>query len=112
MSWSSSYPPPPRHSRSRSPPRGSYPPRPPHPDSAYPETYRPDWDGYDRDRAWANHERDRMAYDHSRRGRSRSPQPDEGKLHISTSSLQVPTLSLFSWQEATEVNVSVREGQV
>lgn len=39
--------------------------------------YRADWDAYDRDRAWA-HERDRAGYDYTRRGRSRSPGPDEG----------------------------------
>ncbi|KAJ7638406.1 hypothetical protein FB45DRAFT_902744 [Roridomyces roridus] len=71
MSWSaSSYPPPPRRSRSRSPGRGSYPPREPPPDQ-----YRADWDGYDRERAWATYERDRVAFDY-RRGRSRSPPPD------------------------------------
>ncbi|KAJ7499396.1 hypothetical protein FB451DRAFT_37057 [Mycena latifolia] len=73
MSWNPSYPPPPRRSRSRSPPRGNYPPRaePPYP----PDQYRADWDAYDRDRAWASYERDRVPYDY-RRGRSRSPGPE------------------------------------
>ncbi|THU77369.1 hypothetical protein K435DRAFT_974000 [Dendrothele bispora CBS 962.96] len=63
-SWSSSYPPPPRRSRSRSP-RGSYLPR----DSAYPpDSYR-DWE-YDRDRNWSTYDR---GYEYGRRGRSRSP---------------------------------------
>ncbi|KAF8883425.1 hypothetical protein BD779DRAFT_1612279 [Infundibulicybe gibba] len=74
MSWSSSYPPPPRRSRSRSP-RGSYPPRPPYSDA--PNPYRADWEAYDRDRAWANYDRDRATYDYGRRGRSRSPPPEE-----------------------------------
>ncbi|KAF8629598.1 hypothetical protein AX15_003344 [Amanita polypyramis BW_CC] len=76
MSWSSSsYPP--RRSRSRSP-RGSYPPRPPYPDSTYSgDPYRADWDAYDRDRAWPGYDRDRAAYDYGRRGRSRSPPPEE-----------------------------------
>jgi len=72
MSWSSTYPPPPRRSRSRSP-RGGYPSRPPYSDS-YPEPYR-DWDSYDRDRGWPGYERDRVPYDYGRRGRSRSPPP-------------------------------------
>ncbi|KAH9483110.1 Serrate RNA effector molecule-like protein [Psilocybe cubensis] len=75
-SWSSSYPPPPRRSRSRSPPsRGYSSGRPPYSDT-YSENYRPDWDGrdtYDRDR-W--HDRERP-YDYGRRGRSRSPPVDE-----------------------------------
>ncbi|KAF8632018.1 hypothetical protein AX17_004961 [Amanita inopinata Kibby_2008] len=79
MSWSSSSYPPPRRSRSRSP-RSSYPPRPPYPDSAYSgDSYRADWDAYDRDRAWASYERDRAAYDYGRRGRSRSPPPEENR---------------------------------
>ncbi|CAL1701519.1 unnamed protein product [Somion occarium] len=79
-SWSgSAYPPPPRgRSRSRSPYRGgsSYPPQRPYPDPAYPQELR-DWEAYDRDRAWANYERERAAYEYSRRGRSRSPPPEE-----------------------------------
>ncbi|KAJ7727954.1 hypothetical protein B0H16DRAFT_1383253 [Mycena metata] len=76
MSWNASYPPPPRRSRSRSPPRGSYPPRaePPYP----PDQYRADWDAYDRERAWASYDRDRVAYDY-RRGRSRSPPPEPNR---------------------------------
>ncbi|TFK43085.1 hypothetical protein BDQ12DRAFT_674366 [Crucibulum laeve] len=77
MSWTGPYPPPPRRSRSRSPSRGPYPPRPPYPEGAYPEPYRGDWDAYDRDRAWASYDRDRGGYDYGRRGRSRSPPPDE-----------------------------------
>ncbi|KAF9224365.1 hypothetical protein BS17DRAFT_702828 [Gyrodon lividus] len=76
-SWSASaYPPPPRRSRSRSP-RGGYGPRPPYPDS-HPQDHRGAWD-YDRERAWADYERDRAVYDYSRRGRSRSPPPDESR---------------------------------
>ncbi|KAJ7666549.1 hypothetical protein B0H17DRAFT_1089648 [Mycena rosella] len=74
MSWNASYPPPPRRSsRSRSPGRASYPPRPepPYP----PDQYRADWEAYDRDRAWATYERERVAYEY-RRGRSRSPGPE------------------------------------
>lgn len=82
-SWSgSAYPPPRGRSRSRSPYRGaSYASqRPPHPEAPYPQdSYRADWDAYDRDRAWANYERERAAYEYSRRGRSRSPPPDESK---------------------------------
>ncbi|ETW84534.1 hypothetical protein HETIRDRAFT_35037 [Heterobasidion irregulare TC 32-1] len=81
MSWSSSVypppppPPPPRHSRSRSPYRGSYPPRG-HSDSYPPaDPYRPEWDAYDRDR-WA-YDREKPAYDYGRRGRSRSPPAEE-----------------------------------
>jgi len=71
MSWAATYPP---RSRSRSPRA-----RIPYPDSAgYPQDpYRTDWDAYDRDRAWASYERDRAAYEYGRRGRSRSPPPDE-----------------------------------
>ncbi|KAF4602127.1 ssk1 response regulator receiver [Pleurotus pulmonarius] len=77
MSWTGSYPPPPRRSRSRSPSRGSYPPRSSYGDPHYPpDQYRADWDTYDRDR-WAYYERDRPGYDYGRRGRSRSPPPDE-----------------------------------
>ncbi|KAF9464270.1 hypothetical protein BDZ94DRAFT_1256727 [Collybia nuda] len=70
MSWPASYPP---RSRSRSPR-----PRPPYPDVPYAQEqpYRADWDAYDRDRAWA-YERDRAGYEYPRRGRSRSPGPDE-----------------------------------
>lgn len=81
-SWSASaYPPPPRgRSRSRSPYRAGYPP-PRGGDSSYPppESYRSDWDAYERDRAWAHYERERAGYDYGRRGRSRSPPPDEGE---------------------------------
>ena len=86
-SWSSSYPPPPRRSRSRSPRGGYSSGRPPYPDT-YPDPYnsRPDWDSYDRDR-WA-YERDRAPYDYGRRGRSRSPPLDEGwSFHNSSSIL-------------------------
>ncbi|KAH6915504.1 hypothetical protein BKA70DRAFT_1259143 [Coprinopsis sp. MPI-PUGE-AT-0042] len=65
--WSSSYPP--RRSRSRSPSRGPYPHRAPFPD--YGDSYRGEYDGYDRDRGYP-YERDRGG-----RGRSRSPPPDE-----------------------------------
>ncbi|KAJ6567356.1 hypothetical protein DFH09DRAFT_1034534 [Mycena vulgaris] len=73
MSWNTSYPPPPRRSRSRSPGRGSYPPRPepPYP----PNQYRAEWEAYERDQSWQTYERDRVPYDY-RRGRSRSPQPE------------------------------------
>ncbi|PPQ68654.1 hypothetical protein CVT24_005385 [Panaeolus cyanescens] len=70
-SWSSSYPPPPRRSRSRSP-RGGYASRA---GDSYPDQYRPDWDSYDRDRYYDR----RDPYDYPRRGRSRSPPPDEGR---------------------------------
>lgn len=78
MSWSSSYPPPPRRSRSRSP-RGSYPPRSAFPDSTYMgDTYRSsDWDNYDRER-WSSYDRDRGLYEYGRR-RSRSPPSDESE---------------------------------
>ncbi|KAL0949782.1 hypothetical protein HGRIS_009821 [Hohenbuehelia grisea] len=78
MSWpSSSYPPPPRRSRSRSPGRGSYSSGPPFPESGYPrDPYRAEWEAYDRDR-FANYERERSGYDYGRRGRSRSPPPDD-----------------------------------
>ncbi|KAH9951831.1 hypothetical protein B0H21DRAFT_193892 [Amylocystis lapponica] len=82
-SWSgSAYPPPmppPRgRSRSRSPYRGAYPPppRPSYPEAAYPQDAYREWE-YDRDRAWASYERERAAYEYSRRGRSRSPPADE-----------------------------------
>ncbi|KAI0035628.1 hypothetical protein K488DRAFT_42774 [Vararia minispora EC-137] len=80
-SWSApSYPPPPRRSRSRSPYRGGGAPYA-HPPAwgdyaPAPDAYRPEWDAYDRDRAY--YERDRAPYDFSRRGRSRSPGPDDG----------------------------------
>ena len=76
-SWSGQHPPPPsRGERSRSPRsahgRGSYP------DPAYPyDQYRGDWDNYSRERPWSDVERDRATYDYSRRGRSRSPPPDD-----------------------------------
>lgn len=71
MSWT--YPP---RSRSRSPRA-----RPSYTDSSQ-EPYRADWDAYDRDRAWASYERERAAYEYSRRGRSRSPPPDEGAVSL------------------------------
>lgn len=78
-SWSSSHPPPPppRSERSRSPSRGAYS-RPAYADQPYPDAYRADWDAYNRERAWAEWERERAAYDYGRRGRSRSPPYDEG----------------------------------
>ncbi|KAG8218305.1 hypothetical protein J3R82DRAFT_3919 [Butyriboletus roseoflavus] len=76
-SWSASAYPPPRRSRSRSP-RGTFPPRPPFPDSYAPD-YRGPWESFDRERPWPDHERDRVPYDHARRGRSRSPPPDENR---------------------------------
>lgn len=78
-SWSGSgYPPPRGRSRSRSPYRGNYPPT--RPEQGYPpsEPYRGDYDGYDRER-WAAYERERAGYDYARRGRSRSPPPEEGE---------------------------------
>lgn len=65
MSWP--YPP---RSRSRSPRS-----RPPYPDSGQ-DTYRPEFDGYDRDRAWPSY--DSRNYEYSRRGRSRSPALEDG----------------------------------
>ncbi|KAI6128407.1 hypothetical protein EDD16DRAFT_1548420 [Pisolithus croceorrhizus] len=65
-SWSApTYPPQPRRSRSRSPTRGAYD----HRGGA--------WDSFERDRAWPEYDRDRAAYEYARRGRSRSPPPDE-----------------------------------
>ncbi|KAG6336336.1 hypothetical protein ID866_2761 [Astraeus odoratus] len=80
-SWSApAYPPPPRRSRSRSPLRGGYGLRPPYPDPAYYQEHRGGpWDTYERDRTWPEFERDRAAYDYGRRGRSRSPAPDDGR---------------------------------
>lgn len=90
MSWSASYPP---RSRSRSPR-----PRPPYPDPSYPqEPHRADWDAYDRDR-WANYERERAAYDYGRRGRSRSPGPEEGAVFRETLRYSL-TLVFSSWSE-------------
>ncbi|TCD62735.1 hypothetical protein EIP91_006460 [Steccherinum ochraceum] len=82
-SWSGSGYPPRGRSRSRSPSyRGSgfSSSRPPHSDAAYPQDpYRNDYDGYEnRDRGWSAYERERTGYDYGRRGRSRSPPPDEG----------------------------------
>ncbi|KAI5122188.1 hypothetical protein M0805_007085 [Coniferiporia weirii] len=75
-SWSASHPPPPHNERSRSPSRGAYG-RPAYPDAPYaPDQYR-DWDAYNRERAWADWERDRAVYDYGRRGRSRSPPFDD-----------------------------------
>src|SRR6266702_6368470 len=79
-SWSASAYPPPRRSRSRSP-RGTFPPRPPYPDSYAPD-YRGAWDSFDRERPWPDYERDRVTHDHVRRGRSRSPPPDESMFQI------------------------------
>ena len=81
-SWSASAYPPPRRSRSRSPPRGAYPPRT-HFDPVYgQDPYRADWDGYERDRAWTGYDRDRAVYDYGRRPRSRSPPPlDDSMSH-------------------------------
>lgn len=79
-SWAGPAPPPPRADRSRSPSRGAYG-RAAYPDTpaAYaPDQYRGDWDAYHRDRAWAEYEREKAAYDYGRRGRSRSPPYDEG----------------------------------
>ena len=76
-SWSSTHGAPARSERSRSPPRGAYG-RPPYPDP-YTDSHRDHWDSYNRDRAWADYERDR-GYDYGRRGRSRSPQPDDCAL--------------------------------
>lgn len=78
-SWPAPAYPPPRRSRSRSPPRGH--PRPPYPDTGYPpDQYRSGggWDPHERDRerVWLEYERDRTGYDHTRR-RSRSPPPDD-----------------------------------
>lgn len=86
-SWNSSYPPPPRRSRSRSPARGSYPPR----DAPYPPDQYRDWEAYDRDRAWASYDRERPPYDY-RRGRSRSPPPERG---CSSSFSFLPSLSFL-----------------
>jgi hypothetical protein len=79
-SWPAPAYPPPRRSRSRSPPRGGHP-RPQYPDTGYPpDQHRGGggWDPHERDRerAWLEYERDRTAYDHTRR-RSRSPPPDD-----------------------------------
>ncbi|KAI0091876.1 hypothetical protein BDY19DRAFT_927237 [Irpex rosettiformis] len=74
-SWSGSgYPPPRGRSRSRSPYRPGYGPQRGGEAAYYPpDSYRGDWDPYERDRAWQNYERDRATYDFGRRGRSRSP---------------------------------------
>ena len=83
-SWSGSgYPPSRGRSRSRSPYRSGYaPPRGGEP-AYYPsDSYRGDWDPYERDRAWQTYERDRAAYDYGRRGRSRSPPPSEDGKHL------------------------------
>lgn len=74
MSWSSSYPPPPRHSRSRSPRAGSFPNRP---DTGYQSEY---WD----DR-W-NSDGHRNTYENGRRGRSRSPPWDDSESSLSLKS--------------------------
>ncbi|KAI6105381.1 hypothetical protein F5141DRAFT_1123261 [Pisolithus sp. B1] len=78
-SWSApTYPPQPRRSRSRSPTRGAYVSRPPYPDPAFIQDHRGGaWDSFERDRAWPEYDRDRAAYEYARRGRSRSPPPDE-----------------------------------
>ena len=93
MSWSSTYPPPPRRSRSRSP-RGGYSSRPPYPDS-YPDQYR-DWDSYDRDRGWTGYERDRVPYDYGRRGRSRSPPPSSDESLFFSSPMTLQHLMTFA----------------
>ncbi|KAF8121332.1 hypothetical protein EV363DRAFT_1365569 [Boletus edulis] len=67
--WSASAYPPPRRSRSRSP-RGAFPSRPPYPDS---------YAARAPERPWPDYERDRVPYDHVRRGRSRTPPPDESR---------------------------------
>ena len=77
--WSGSAYPPTRRSRSRSPPRGGYPPRE---DAAVPGVYPPadyraEWDAYNRGR-WDDYQR----YEYGRRGRSRSPPPDDGRYHL------------------------------
>ncbi|KAI6122847.1 hypothetical protein EDD17DRAFT_1802943, partial [Pisolithus thermaeus] len=78
-SWSApTYPPQPRRSRSRSPTRGAYVSRPPYPDPAHIQDHRGGaWDSFERDRAWPEYDRDRAVYEYARRGRSRSPPPDE-----------------------------------
>ncbi|OAX39133.1 hypothetical protein K503DRAFT_769766 [Rhizopogon vinicolor AM-OR11-026] len=79
-SWPAPAYPPPRRSRSRSPPRGGHP-RPPHSDAAYPpDQHRGGWDPHERDRerVWVEYERDRAAYEPTRR-RSRSPPPDDSR---------------------------------
>lgn len=98
-----------RRSRSRSPGyRGGYAHRPPYPEQGYGDPYRPDWDVYDRERAWANYERDRAAYDYGRRGRSRSPGVDEGeRLLYATREFRVLT-SRASWTKTATVNVAIR----
>ncbi len=80
-SWSgSAYPPPRGRSRSRSPYRAGYPPARPEPGYPSSDPHRGEWDAYERERAWAQYERERAGYDYGRRGRSRSPPPDEGIL--------------------------------
>lgn len=76
MSWPASYPPPPRHSRSRSPARSvPYGARPPYPDQ-YPP---PDLDPYvERDRAYVGGGIYDRPYDYGRR-RSRSPPGDDSR---------------------------------
>ncbi|THH01872.1 hypothetical protein EW026_g889 [Hermanssonia centrifuga] len=77
-SWSgSAYPPPRGRSRSRSPYRAGYPPARPEPGYPSSDPHRGEWDAYERERAWAQYERERAGYDYGRRGRSRSPPPDE-----------------------------------
>ncbi|OBZ77035.1 Pre-rRNA-processing protein ESF2 [Grifola frondosa] len=49
---------------------------------------------YDRDRAWANYERERAAYEYSRRGRSRSPPPAD---EVHSSWPEAPTFSI-AWK--------------
>ncbi|KAL4082083.1 hypothetical protein V8B97DRAFT_1927313 [Scleroderma yunnanense] len=80
-SWAAPpYPPPPRRSRSRSPSRSGYGSRPPYPDAPYlPDHRGGPWDPYERDRNWSEYDRDRAAYEYGRRGRSRSPGPDDGR---------------------------------
>ena len=51
--------------------------------------YRGDWDVYDRERGYY----DRGAYDYGRRGRSRSPGPEDG-TYLTSNTLVLHTHSL------------------
>lgn len=92
MSWSASYPVPTRRSRSRSPPRPPYPSRAPYPDGGYPpESYRGGhYEAADRERPHG-YERERPPNDYGRRGRSRSPGPDDctSSSHLTTTSVNL-----------------------